>query len=135
MRATGPMSPDTSRQGVIHYLPGAFVNHAGRPEVIEKAICIHEEDGGLLWKHSGEHAKSDEIWPFGSRCWQTTVPAVVVRAYARASWSSLRSSPSPTTSTLCKCCMLSHLDSKTDASRTSGTGTFTKTAASSAKSA
>lgn len=60
---TGETLPDTFWQGVIHYLPGAFVNHAGRPEVIEKAICIHEEDGGLLWKHSGEHAERKGFEP------------------------------------------------------------------------
>ncbi|KAJ9114677.1 hypothetical protein QFC22_005553 [Naganishia vaughanmartiniae] len=39
-------------KGAIHYLPGAFVNHAGQPTVINNAICIHEEDAGLLFKHS-----------------------------------------------------------------------------------
>ncbi|KAJ9090730.1 hypothetical protein QFC19_009472 [Naganishia cerealis] len=39
-------------KGAIHYLPGAFVNHAGQATVINNAICIHEEDAGLLFKHS-----------------------------------------------------------------------------------
>lgn len=34
------------------YLPGAFVDHAGQPTVINNAICIHEEDAGLLFKHT-----------------------------------------------------------------------------------
>ncbi|EIW87176.1 peroxisomal copper amine oxidase [Coniophora puteana RWD-64-598 SS2] len=38
--------------GNIHYLPGAFVNHNGSAFVIDKAVCIHEEDAGLLWKHT-----------------------------------------------------------------------------------
>lgn len=27
-------------------------NHAGAPTVIKRAVCIHEEDDGLLWKHT-----------------------------------------------------------------------------------
>ncbi|KAJ6590020.1 copper amine oxidase [Mycena vulgaris] len=38
--------------GQIHYLPGAFVKHDGTPHVIENCICIHEEDAGILWKHT-----------------------------------------------------------------------------------
>ncbi|KAJ7099470.1 copper amine oxidase [Mycena belliarum] len=38
--------------GQIHYLPGVYVNHDGSPHVIQNCICIHEEDAGVLWKHS-----------------------------------------------------------------------------------
>ncbi|KAF8340462.1 copper amine oxidase [Cantharellus anzutake] len=38
--------------GTIHYLPGAFVGHSGEPIKLKRAICIHEEDAGLLWKHT-----------------------------------------------------------------------------------
>ncbi|KAF7362373.1 Amine oxidase [Mycena venus] len=38
--------------GQIHYLPGAFVKHDGTPHVIQNCICIHEEDAGVLWKHT-----------------------------------------------------------------------------------
>ncbi|OAX39227.1 hypothetical protein K503DRAFT_769707 [Rhizopogon vinicolor AM-OR11-026] len=38
--------------GQIHYLPGSYVTHAGTPHVIKNAICIHEEDAGVLWKHT-----------------------------------------------------------------------------------
>ncbi|THG96534.1 hypothetical protein EW026_g5317 [Hermanssonia centrifuga] len=38
--------------GQIHYLPGAFVKHDGTAFVIKNVICIHEEDAGLLWKHT-----------------------------------------------------------------------------------
>jgi primary-amine oxidase len=38
--------------GQIHYMSGAFVTHAGTPFVIKNAICIHEEDAGVLWKHT-----------------------------------------------------------------------------------
>ncbi|KAI0698993.1 peroxisomal copper amine oxidase [Cytidiella melzeri] len=38
--------------GQIHYLPGAFAKHDGSAFVIKNVICIHEEDAGLLWKHT-----------------------------------------------------------------------------------
>ncbi|THH06001.1 hypothetical protein EW145_g4393 [Phellinidium pouzarii] len=38
--------------GAIHYLPGCFVGNDGSAIKISNAICIHEEDDGLLWKHS-----------------------------------------------------------------------------------
>ncbi|KAI0795895.1 peroxisomal copper amine oxidase [Abortiporus biennis] len=38
--------------GQIHYLPGCFTKHDGTAFVIKNVICIHEEDHGLLWKHT-----------------------------------------------------------------------------------
>lgn len=38
--------------GQIHYLPGCFAANDGKAIVIDNAICIHEEDSGVLWKHS-----------------------------------------------------------------------------------
>merc|ERR1711939_675937 len=38
--------------GEIHYMDGVFTNHAGEPVTIKNAICIHEEDDGILWKHT-----------------------------------------------------------------------------------
>ncbi|KAF8518115.1 copper amine oxidase [Hysterangium stoloniferum] len=37
--------------GKIHYLPGSFIGQDGHVITIQRAICIHEEDSGLLWKH------------------------------------------------------------------------------------
>ena len=34
------------------FQPGAFVKHDGTAFVIKNVICIHEEDAGLLWKHT-----------------------------------------------------------------------------------
>ena len=31
---------------------GAYTGHDGSAEIINNAICIHEEDAGLLWKHA-----------------------------------------------------------------------------------
>lgn len=38
--------------GSIHYLDGVMSGHDGLPSIIKKAVCIHEEDDGLLWKVS-----------------------------------------------------------------------------------
>lgn len=38
--------------GEIRYLDAVVHDDFGRPETLPNAICIHEEDHGLLWKHS-----------------------------------------------------------------------------------
>ena len=40
--------------GEIRYLDAAHVDSRGRPVLLRNAICIHEEDTGLLWKHSDD---------------------------------------------------------------------------------
>ncbi len=37
--------------GVIHYLDAWIADINGDPMKIENAVCIHEEDHGILWKH------------------------------------------------------------------------------------
>jgi primary-amine oxidase len=37
--------------GEIHYFHAAMNDAEGQPMVIENAICMHEEDSSLLWKH------------------------------------------------------------------------------------
>ncbi|KAK9439622.1 peroxisomal copper amine oxidase [Metarhizium guizhouense ARSEF 977] len=39
-------------KGAIHYLDGIVSTSKGQAAVIENAICIHEEDNGLLYKHT-----------------------------------------------------------------------------------
>ncbi|KAL1991663.1 hypothetical protein VTN49DRAFT_4971 [Thermomyces lanuginosus] len=39
-------------KGAIHYLDAAFVNRAGQSTVVKNAVCIHEEDSGILFKHT-----------------------------------------------------------------------------------
>jgi primary-amine oxidase len=39
-------------KGVIHYLDAITATSTGEPAVIKNAICIHEEDNGLLYKHT-----------------------------------------------------------------------------------
>ena len=38
--------------GAIHYFDGILSGIDGTAQVIENAICMHEEDNGILWKHS-----------------------------------------------------------------------------------
>lgn len=38
--------------GVIHYMDGLSVSAAGDPVVIPSAICVHEQDAGIGWKHT-----------------------------------------------------------------------------------
>ena len=37
--------------GEIHYLDAVLADERGRPTTTANAICIHEEDHGILWKH------------------------------------------------------------------------------------
>ncbi|MCO5553772.1 hypothetical protein L7F22_007298 [Adiantum nelumboides] len=38
--------------GSIEYLDGVIAKHDGTTETLKNVICIHEEDAGLLWKHT-----------------------------------------------------------------------------------
>ncbi|VXB63463.1 primary-amine oxidase [Aeromicrobium sp. 9AM] len=38
--------------GVIHYFDGVVADDHGNPVTIPQAICMHEEDYGILWKHT-----------------------------------------------------------------------------------
>ncbi len=37
--------------GEIHYLDATMLGFNGEPHTVENAICMHEEDYGILWKH------------------------------------------------------------------------------------
>ena len=39
-------------KGAIAYLPFNHVNKAGEAKTIKQAVCIHEEDSGILFKHT-----------------------------------------------------------------------------------
>lgn len=38
--------------GEIHYLDATIADEQGAPRTIRNAICMHEEDYGVLWKHT-----------------------------------------------------------------------------------
>jgi primary-amine oxidase len=45
--------------GEIAYLDATLHDSAGEPYDIPNAVCIHEEDAGLLWKHVDERAGTE----------------------------------------------------------------------------
>jgi primary-amine oxidase len=47
--------------GAISYLDADLANDKGEPYRIANAICIHEEDSGLLWKHYDEAQGRSEV--------------------------------------------------------------------------
>jgi primary-amine oxidase len=47
--------------GEIAYLDATLSSEQGSPYVISNAICIHEEDYGILWKHQDLHVGRTEV--------------------------------------------------------------------------
>jgi primary-amine oxidase len=47
--------------GEITYLDAVLASEHGRPYVLENAVCIHEEDYGILWKHQDQHVGRTEV--------------------------------------------------------------------------
>jgi len=47
--------------GDITYLDAAWCLENGTPVAVEQAICIHEEDFGIGWKHSDSHTETSEV--------------------------------------------------------------------------
>jgi len=47
--------------GHIHYFDAHLTNSRGDVAVIENAICMHEEDYGILWKHTDWRRDSAEV--------------------------------------------------------------------------
>ncbi len=45
------LEPGCDCLGVIHYFDACVNDAGGQPSLIKNAICLHEEDYGLLWKH------------------------------------------------------------------------------------
>jgi len=45
--------------GVITYLDAVVHDSRGEPRTIPNAICIHEEDNGILWKHVDDRAGAE----------------------------------------------------------------------------
>jgi primary-amine oxidase len=47
--------------GEVRYLDYVFCDEQGRPQRTPQAICIHEEDYGILWKHVDMHSGTSEV--------------------------------------------------------------------------
>ena len=48
---TNSLSLGCDCKGSIHYLDAHFPTRSGDVQTIANAICIHEEDSGILFKH------------------------------------------------------------------------------------
>jgi len=51
-KLTNPLTLGCDCLGEIVYMDAILASETGEPEVIHNAICIHEEDDGILWKHT-----------------------------------------------------------------------------------
>ncbi|WP_051299535.1 primary-amine oxidase [Arthrobacter castelli] len=47
--------------GEIHYEDAVLADALGHASTIENAICMHEEDAGVLWKHTDEYTGSVDV--------------------------------------------------------------------------
>ena len=47
--------------GVIQYFDAVLATEQGEPYTVEHAICVHEEDYGILWKHQDQRGGTDEV--------------------------------------------------------------------------
>ena len=62
-RMTQPLTLGCDCLGEIHYFDATLANEQGKPWVIPNAICMHEEDYGILWKHVDLHRRPDRGAP------------------------------------------------------------------------
>ena len=47
--------------GEIHYFDAVSADERGEPSTLANAICVHEEDYGILWKHQDQRGGTDEV--------------------------------------------------------------------------
>ncbi len=47
--------------GTIHYFDGHLADGKGRVVTIKNAVCLHEEDFGMLWKHTDWRTSQSEV--------------------------------------------------------------------------
>jgi primary-amine oxidase len=47
--------------GEIRYFDAAYIDPGGSPVIIPNAICLHEEDDGILWKHTDFRTGNVEV--------------------------------------------------------------------------
>ncbi|SEF86976.1 primary-amine oxidase [Nonomuraea solani] len=55
-----PLEPGCDCVGAITYLDAVLADEHGAPRTITNAVCVHEEDHGILWKHSDLWTNSAE---------------------------------------------------------------------------
>ena len=49
--------------GLIRYFDAHMTNSRGEPVTIANAVCLHEEDAGVLWKHTDWRTNQVEVPP------------------------------------------------------------------------
>ena len=54
------LAPGCDCVGAVRYLAHVAVKPDGGARVVERAICLHEEDHGILWKHHDGHGQTTE---------------------------------------------------------------------------
>jgi primary-amine oxidase len=47
--------------GVIHYFDFPLTNSSGKASMLKHAVCLHEEDFGILWKHTDWRTNQSEV--------------------------------------------------------------------------
>ncbi len=60
-RMANSLTRDCDCLGEITYLDATLCSEHGMPHVVENAICIHEEDYGILWKHNDMNTGHVEV--------------------------------------------------------------------------
>ena len=61
-KTVGSLSLGCDCLGEIRYLDAVLADESGVPQTITNAICIHEEDYGILWKHwNFRYAQQPEV--------------------------------------------------------------------------
>jgi primary-amine oxidase len=56
---SNPLALGCDCLGVIHYFDGIAADDHGHPMVVGQAVCMHEEDFGVLWKHTDLDGTAD----------------------------------------------------------------------------
>ena len=60
-RMTNSLALGCDCLGVIHYFDAVFCSERGHPYMVENAVCMHEEDYGILWKHNDLRSGRNEV--------------------------------------------------------------------------
>jgi primary-amine oxidase len=60
-KSTNPLELGCDCLGEIRYFDAVLAATDGRPQTIRNAICLHEEDASILWKHTDEYYHSADV--------------------------------------------------------------------------
>ncbi len=60
-RNTGSLSLGCDCLGEVRYMDATLADDNGDPYVLRNAVCLHEEDFSILWKHWDLHSGSSEV--------------------------------------------------------------------------